>query len=65
MAKMIALRIRSYERSRRIQYLQEQIAYLGELPPTQSVLDRRNQFLGELEVIKQVDKEDIDDLEDM
>lgn len=62
MAKMIALRIRSYERSRRIQYLQEQIAYLGELPPTQSVLDRRNQFLGELEVIKQVDKEDIDDM---
>ena len=38
---VISLRIGSYERSRRIQYLKEQIAYLGELPCAKSVIERK------------------------
>ena len=62
---IVSLKIGSYERSRRIKYLQEQIEYLNELPCTESVLERRNFFLGELETIQEVDSEVISELSDL
>lgn len=62
---VVSLKIGSYERSRRIKYLKEQIAYLNELPCTESVLERRNLFLGELETIQEVDSEIISELSDL
>lgn len=62
---IISLKVGSYERSRRIKYLQEQIEYLNELPCTESVLERRNFFLGELETIQEIDSEVISELSDL
>lgn len=62
---IVSLKIGSYERSRRIKYLQEQIEYLNELPCTESVLKRKNFFLGELETIQEVDSEVISELSDL
>lgn len=62
---VISLRTGSYERSRRIQYLKEQIAYLGELPCAKSVIERKNALMGELETIQEVDSERINELSDL
>lgn len=58
---VISLRIGSYECSRRIQYLKEQIAYLG----AKSVIERKNALMGELETIQEVDSERINELSDL
>lgn len=62
---VISLRIGSYERSRRMQYLTEQIAYLSELPCNTNVLHRREALQSELETIKEIDSEVINNLSDL
>lgn len=62
---MMALRVRSFERTKRIQYLKEQLSFLSELPCTQSVTDRKMQFQNELENLEQCDREIIEELSDL
>lgn len=55
---IIALRIGSYERSRRIQYLEAQLSDTSDI-------ERRDVLMGELEIIQEVDSEIINDLPDL
>ncbi len=55
---IIALRIGSYERSRRIQYLEAQLSDTSDIK-------RRDVLMGELEIIQEVDSEIINDLPDL
>lgn len=55
---IIALRIGSYERSRRIQYLEVQLSDTSDI-------ERRDALMGELEIIQEVDSEIINDLPDL
>lgn len=54
----IALRIGSYERFRRIQYLEAQLSDTSDI-------ERRDVLMGELEIIQEVDSEIINDLPDL
>lgn len=55
---IIALRIGSYERSRRIQYLEAQLSDTSDI-------ERRDVLMGELEIIQEVDSKIINDLPDL
>lgn len=55
---IIALRIGSYERSRRIQYLEARLSDTSDI-------ERRDDLMDELEIIQEVDSEIINDLPDL
>lgn len=62
---MIPLRVHSLERSRKIQQLQERLAFLNELPCVPNVTNLKFQIQNELEVLQTIDNEVVNELSDL
>lgn len=62
---MIPLRVHSLERSKRIQHLQERLAFLNELPCVPNVTNLKFRIQNELEVLQAIDNEVINELSDL